>query len=89
MSNYIDLVLCESAHGTSRLYQAPKFSHLDKGTLVIAESGDGEETLNVVSSISIATDSEEFAFIMELFKVDELERIKSKVRIVALDYKED
>lgn len=89
MREYIDLVLCETCNGKRKLLQAPAWTSLKAGDMVIASCGDGEMMLNVVSSICIGTDTEEFEFILKLVNPLELEKIKSKIIIRTLDYKED
>ena len=93
MRDYIDLVLCDTCTGKRDVYQAPRFTHLNRGDMVIVESGEGEEMTNVVASISInLEESEELNFIkaaLGITEIEELNRIKSKVVFRALDYKED
>lgn len=92
MRDYIDLVLCETCTGKREVFQAPKFSHLKTGDMVIVEDGQGEEMTNVVASLSISTEeSEELTFIKASlkFEIEELGRIKSKVTFRQFDYKED
>ena len=93
MRDYIDIVLCETCTGKRDVYQAPRFTHLNHGDMVIVESGEGEEMTNVVASISInLEESEELNFIkaaLDITEIEDLNRIKSKVVFRALDYKED
>ena len=92
MRDYVDLVLCKTLTGDMDVYQAPQFSHLKAGDMIIAESENGETMTNVVASISISTESEELDFILKLISAEsweELERVKSKVIYRDLDYKED
>ena len=92
MREYVDLVLCKTLAGEMEVYQAPQFSHLKEGEMIIAESENGETTTNVVASISISTESEELDFILKLIGAgswEELERVKSKVIYRNLEYKED
>lgn len=82
MRDYIDLVLCETCNGKREVFQAPAFSHLLSGDMVIVECEEGEEMTNVVISLTISPeDKEELAFITKAlkFEVDELMKIKSKV----------
>ena len=92
MREYIDLVLCETCNGKREAFQAPAFSHLSSGDMVIVECEEGEEMTNVVISLTISPeDKEEIAFITKAlkFEVDELMKIKSKVVFRRLEYKED
>lgn len=89
MREYIDLVLCETCNGKRELLQAPAWTHLKAGDMVVASCGDGEVMMNVVSSICIGTDTEEFEFILEMANSVELEKIKSKIIIRELNYEED
>ena len=92
MREYIDLVFCKSLTGETEVFQAPAFTHLKEGDMVIAESGDGETMTNVVTSIEVGTDSDELEFILKLIDVgsyEELTKIKSKVIYRNLEYKED
>ena len=90
--SYIDIVLCETCTGKREVFQAPRFSHLAKGDMVIVESGDGEEMTNVVASVSISTnESEELSFIKAAlnFEIEDLSQIKKKIVFRTFDYKED
>lgn len=91
MRDYIDLVLCETCTGNREIFQAPKFSHLAEGDMVIAENGDGEVMTNVIKSISIGTNDEDFDFLKAAlkFELEDLNRIKSRVYYRELEYKED
>lgn len=92
MSKYVDLVLCKTLTGGQDVYQAPSWSHLKEGDMVIAEDEDGEIMTSVLATISLGRDSEELGFILQLINaedVDELERIKSKVIYKNLEYTEE
>ena len=92
MREYIDLVLCETCTGNREIFQAPKFSHLAQGDMVIAENGDGEVMTNVIKSISIGiNDCEEFDFMKKAlkFELKDLNRIKSRLYIRELEYEEE
>lgn len=92
MSKYVDLVLCKTLTGGQDVFQAPAWSHLKEGDMVIASDEDGEVMTNVVASICIGTDSEELDFILKLVNaedIDELEKVKSKVIYKNLEYKEE
>ena len=92
MRDYIDLVLCETCNGKKEVYQAPRFTHLRAGEMVIVEDGQGEEMTNVLASLSISTEeSEELTFIEKALdiSIDELNRVKSRVVFKAFDYEED
>ena len=93
MSDYIDLVLCETNNGKRELFQAPRFSRLSKGEMVIAECEEGDVMTNVLASMSInlEADTDETDFLKTAlgFEVEELGKIKSRVVFRAMDYKED
>lgn len=92
MREYIDLVFCKALTGETEVFQAPAFSHLKEGDMVIAQSEEGEIMTNVVASVCISTESEELDFILKMLNAEsyeELERVKSKVTYRDLEYKED
>ena len=92
MREYIDLVFCKSLTGEKEVFQAPAFSHLKEGDMVIAQSENGETMTNVIASIETSIESDELAFILKLINVgsyEELSRLKSKVIHRELEYKED
>ena len=92
MREYIDLVFCKSLTGETEVFQAPAFTHLKEGDMVIAQSEEGEIMTNVVASVSISTDSDELDFILKMLNAEsfeELEKVKSKVIYTDLDYKEE
>ena len=95
MENYIDLVICESFNGKREFFQAPAFSHLENGEMVIVECAAGEGLTNVVASHSLRlTDKEEVDFIKaalnipEYESLDEIDRIKGRYIFRKLDFEE-
>lgn len=80
MKGYIDLVLCEEAFGSGRaeIMSAPFNSCLKSGDMVTWEQNGKVFPFRVKMSISVSTDSEEYAFIKALQTEDFL-RIAGKV----------
>ena len=87
MREYIDLVLCETCNGKREVFEAPGFSHLKKGEMVIVETENGQDMMNVIQSLCISIKSEELEFINEI--VETSGRVKSKVIYKELEWEEE
>ena len=88
---YIDLVLCKH-EGDARyfLFQAPKFSYLQAGQLVIVDTRRGEQEATVVNVLTVERDSREYKFIFDMCKVSEpLRRVLKEVAYKELVYGEE
>ena len=85
---YVDLVLCKHSNdGRFYLFQAPRFTHLHKGSLVIVDTVHGEKEAEVVNSISCEPDTEEFNFIVDMCKATlPLKRVLKEIAYRELDY---
>ena len=83
MSKYIDLVYVHTDTG-NELLTAPGFTNLNPGELVKTEIDEAE----VISSITVDSDSETYAFIIGLIGGDAPRRITQKIRLEPLDYGE-
>ena len=88
---YIDLVLCKHPNdGRYFLFQAPSFSYLKKGQLVMCETKKGECEAEVVNSVTVEAESELFNFIVDMCKATTpLKRVLKVIAYRELKYSED
>lgn len=87
---YIDLVLVKyDAISDPRLFMAPFISAVNKGDTVVVDTAAGERKAKVINVMSINTEREEYAFIIDATGATlPLKRVLSKVTRIDLNYKE-
>ena len=84
---YIDLVLCKVDYTPElRLFEAPRFTHLEEGDKCIVDTYLGEKIADVVKSITVDYVDSEYEFIKLLAGVESLRRVKQKFAVRGLDY---
>ena len=95
-NNYVDLVLIKhpaSAMYTNNnvfLFEAPKFTHLEKGEKVICVTKNGEAEGEVVNSITVTTDSDEYKFAIDATGATlPLAKIKARIRLIEFEYEDE
>lgn len=88
MAKYIDVVAVRfSDTDRLRVYKAPWYSGMVKGTKVLCETADGEQ-LGTVEGVIVSANSEEAEF-AKLLNEGELKRIIAQFKRVDMEYDDD
>lgn len=92
MAKYIDLVLCKHENCDRLfLFQAPSWTtELDKNSVVIVDTQNGEQIAHVMEKITVDAYSKEFEFIIKASGAYlPLRKVLSIIEYKSLDYEED
>lgn len=88
-TKYIDLVLVEQ-NNFNFLFQAPSWSRLKKGDVVICDTCYGENPGIVVACLSVEKDGNEYSFITNMGGVTlPVKKILAKVTRAEFEYDEE
>ena len=91
-TKYMELVLVRFGDVTAKsyLFEAPAWKTFNPGDRVVVNTEQGTQDAWVVNSLSVAKGSEEFDFIVECAHATlPLKRIKSKLKVVELEYDDE
>ena len=91
---YITLVLAHHRENTNAryLWEAPEYSGLEKGDLIVVETQYGDKEAIVDAVLEDTPDDEGILFALEVAKVpsiDALKRVKGKYKFKEMTYKHE